>query len=386
MLSVFKNKTAYATIENIHNENSNHSLNQYNINDIINKNLSEELLNSFKKLFSNFASNKEKSKQTLNLYLNGNISINVLTGNTNPQIITKNIYNKDSFNTNKTISYNINSNSQKNDTNTLSLADNKDHTIRQLNGSIIKKSFDKFSSNNKIKNLIKDSKNSDFSNEKKQKKTESELKLNIKKTETKEYQEEESDIEKENKISASNEKLVLNENNSSNLHEKKSRKNIDQLTEYKIYKLLEDEELKSFLKRKIEIINKIKNEDSNRIHVDHNKKHENDGLSKYFNLQINKTLENKLMNEHLEYEKKRESLINNVKKTFYADSNKTNENSNKTKIDFPTNQDTTNISKFTDDSKYDNISNSTHIQNNYYMKDHKIKINKTENPLIVDVK
>ena len=62
----------------------------------INKNLAEELLKSFKNVFS--MQNPQNKNQILNLYMNGNISINVLTGNTNPQMITQNIYNKDSYN------------------------------------------------------------------------------------------------------------------------------------------------------------------------------------------------------------------------------------------------------------------------------------------------
>ncbi len=62
----------------------------------VDKNLAEELLKSFKNVFS--MQNPENKNQILNLYMNGNISINVLTGNTNPQLITQNVYNKDSYN------------------------------------------------------------------------------------------------------------------------------------------------------------------------------------------------------------------------------------------------------------------------------------------------
>lgn len=65
---------------------------------MINKALAEELLKSFKNVFS--MHNPANKNQILNLYMNGNISINVLTGNTNPQMITQNIYNKDSYNQN----------------------------------------------------------------------------------------------------------------------------------------------------------------------------------------------------------------------------------------------------------------------------------------------
>jgi hypothetical protein len=79
---------------------TNSSLNTTYVNHspLINQALAEELLKSFKNVFS--MPNPVNKNQILNLYMNGNISINVLTGNTNPQMITQNIYNKDSYNQN----------------------------------------------------------------------------------------------------------------------------------------------------------------------------------------------------------------------------------------------------------------------------------------------
>jgi hypothetical protein len=109
-----KNITRNLVVNNCSNDSSMNSSNNINIphlypiNSKVNKtsltekipvvdnNLAEELLKSFKNVFS--MQNPENKNQILNLYMNGNISINVLTGNTNPQLITQNVYNKDSYN------------------------------------------------------------------------------------------------------------------------------------------------------------------------------------------------------------------------------------------------------------------------------------------------
>ncbi len=318
IIDILNNKT-FANLENNNKNKSIHILNHNDdINKITNKNLSEELLNSFKKLFSNFAFDKEKSKQTLNLYLNGNISINVLTGNTNPQIITKNIYNKDSYNTNKTISYNIISKNTQNGT--ISLPNKKEDITEFHQRSSINKINKEFSSKNKIKNLIKNSNMSELSNKINNKKAEAEFKLNDFNKLTKEINEESSenenpqeiDYQEENKIAPSNKNLIPNNNYTNKFLEEKNRK-VFELTEDRMQILLQDEELKSFLKKKIEMVNKKKNKENKRINIDHMNKYDKNELSDYFNLKINKTLEQKLMNDDFEYEKKRDSLMKNLK-------------------------------------------------------------------------
>lgn len=212
-------------------------------NGIINKNISEELLNSFKNLFSNFALDKQKGKQTLNLYLNGNISINLLTGNSNPQIITKNVYNKDSYNTNKTISYNSNFESKENQTKKYGKKLNKN----EMN------SVDIESSSNKIKNLIKQFKNQKQSNDTNQIFINKELiknKNNIIEMDRKRLK---GDNDEDNDSESSNIFTMLNQ---------VENKNKLEINEDRIKDLLNDEELKDLLKKKIGLNSRIKNNNS----------------------------------------------------------------------------------------------------------------------------
>lgn len=360
-----------------------------NLNQLINKNLSEELLNSFKNLFSNIASNKEKNKQTLNLYLNGNISINLLTGNTNPQIITNNVYNKDSYNTNKTTSYNINSKNKQN--NTFSSLKNETEGIENIDliKKIPKKSFGK----NKNKNFNEDlkslenkhkkiSENLDFDENIKNKK------INKSKTKNEELQTKYNNTIKsflnEEQIKTgqlnSTHNLIFNNNESSNSHNKENRKKLE-ITEDYMQKLLEDDDLKKYLNKKIETLRKIISKNKNRIHIDHTKTHEDNSLTSYFNMDINKTLEEKMLNEHLLYEKNRQKLIKDKKNSnsmfIYG-----KDSLNKTKKDPNLWQDF-NYFNFTRDSNSVKAENASHVQNNYYINDHSIKIINSENPSIV---
>lgn len=203
-----------------------------NSNDLINKMLSEDLLNSFKKLFASFSKEKEKNKQGLNLYLNGNISINLLTGNTNPQITTNNVYNTDSYNSNKNLTYDVK-------------ATNFKQNLAYKNKYPCK------NKTNLIKNVNKKI-NSNY-NEQPLEQSFSKAEKNI-------------NLNNYNNNSSPNNKTIINKNkkNSYNTNTRDSDKKENLINKKNYYEesiekiLEEDKELKDFIKKKIANVYKIK--------------------------------------------------------------------------------------------------------------------------------
>lgn len=105
---------------------------------------------------------KDDELSPYKLVLNGNISINLLAGNENPKIITQNIYNTDSYNSNSSTVNNTNSNNQidisnfNNKTKTNNPINTLDYNITGNNLPTNKnKVIDVDKANNKIFNLKK---------------------------------------------------------------------------------------------------------------------------------------------------------------------------------------------------------------------------------------
>ncbi len=294
--------------------------NQLNPNyDDINKNISQKLENYLKNIFSSTSSEKEKAKQPLSVYLNGNISINLLTGNTNPQIVTKNIYNTDSFNKNKSITYD--SRSKDDENNEISFMEKSSKKDNLSKESSKRKIDNKVKKINKIKGLLSKSKKlenkiaSDNSNEVSDIiKENDKINIEIEKNNIKNLLEESRlDDSIEKKIYDKGENIDhSNRTDSSNFLDSNNSKNFG-LSEKNIKNLLEDEELGNFFQKKIELANKNKINYLNRLHNHDAKKFKLDGKSSYFNMEINKLLVNKMKKDYLQYEKDPNSNLKNIK-------------------------------------------------------------------------